>query len=349
MMCPEENITRDVVEFAPDALLLSTLEGRILLANARAEKLFGYLPSELSVRCIADLVQDQAGPEAWENPQGQASHDRRSSFGRRRDGRLFPIEIAFNQFEKRGETFVIRLIRDVTKRAEEDRLTFAVMKELSDFKSALDEHAILAVTDTQGRITYVNDQFCRISKYSRQELIGKDHRIVNSGFHSKEFFRDLWATIGSGKVWKGEIRNRARDGSIYWVQATIVPFMGPNGRPTQYVAIRTEITDRKQAEEDRERLIADLSGALAEVRTLSGLLPICAMCKKVRDDDGNWNSLEAYVAKRTQAQFSHGCCPSCAVKFLEEAGAPVPDKLLQDEARQKRHGLEGSAAGHNSD
>lgn len=122
-------------------------------------------------------------------------------------------------------------------------------KELSDMTNALDATAIVAVTDKDGTITKVNRKFIEISKYSEDELIGQNHRVLKSGYHAPEFFESMWKTLTSGQIWEGEIKNKAKDGSYYWVKTTIVPFLDENGRPKQYIAIHNDITNLKNIEE----------------------------------------------------------------------------------------------------
>jgi diguanylate cyclase (GGDEF)-like protein/PAS domain S-box-containing protein len=124
-----------------------------------------------------------------------------------------------------------------------------IIKDLEDYKYAFDQTSIMTVTDAKGTITYVNDLFCKISKFSPSELIGKTHRVINSGHHSKQFFKKLWDTILSGEIWRGEIRSKAKDGSLFWVNCTIIPFLNNQGVPERFISIRTDITERKAYEE----------------------------------------------------------------------------------------------------
>jgi diguanylate cyclase (GGDEF)-like protein/PAS domain S-box-containing protein len=156
-------------------------------------------------------------------------------------------------------------VHDITALKLANEALHRSLQELSDMKLAVDEHAIMAVTDQRGIITYVNEKFCRISHYSREELIGQSHGIVNSGYHSQAFMQEMWRTISSGKVWHGEIKNRTKSGGTYWVDTTIVPFCRGDERPHQYVAIRTDITARKKSEREVQRLASHLRTTLESI------------------------------------------------------------------------------------
>ncbi len=127
----------------------------------------------------------------------------------------------------------------------------ALKKDLEALLVALDMSALVSTTTAKGDITYVNDKFVEISKYSREELVGQNHRILKSGFHPPEFYKEMWDTIMAGKVWRGEIKNKTKDGSPYWVYSTMVPIMGKDGNPEKYISVRIPITDQKLAEEER--------------------------------------------------------------------------------------------------
>jgi PAS domain S-box-containing protein len=138
------------------------------------------------------------------------------------------------------------------------------LKELADYKYALDESSIVAITDPKGIIKHVNDNFCKISKYSPEELIGQDHRLLSSGYHSGDFFRNLWETIESGKIWKGEVKNKAGDGTFHWLDTAIIPFLNEQGKPFQYLTIRADITERKKAELALAKLNNELEQTVIE-------------------------------------------------------------------------------------
>jgi len=216
-------------------------------------------------------------------------------------------------------------------------------KELDAQRQALDHHSIVAITDVTGKITYVNDKFVEISKYSRKELIGEDHRILNSGFHSKEFIRDIWVTIANGKVWKGEIYNRAKDGSHYWVDTTIVPFINEKGKPYQYIAIRTDITQRKFDALLKDKRATELQ-SVAEIATRASTItdPIVMLQTVSEVAKSTFDLYHAHIylldSTRTNLELKAGAGEPGRIMVREKRTIPVdhPNSLV---ARAGRTGL----------
>ena len=250
----EWNLATETVTW--DAMMFEIYGFPALAGATSYSRSFAPMPLETwsAAICPEDLPLAEAALRKVIDEKGQGSMEFRIV---RKDGTVRCL-LAMQKVILDGRGDACRLIgvnTDITagkQREQELSASLATsdhaLKKLADQQFALDQHAIVAVTDVQGTIVYANDKFCAISQYSREELIGQNHRILNSGHHPKEFFRQMYQTIGNGQVWHDEICNRAKDGSIYWVDATIVPFLDQDGKPRQYVAIRTDITGRKNVE-----------------------------------------------------------------------------------------------------
>jgi len=197
-------------------------------------------------QCFFDVCR-QSDEHAWLN--AEVTKYEEHIYDHKGELRIFNVIKVpfFHDDGSRNELLVFG--KDMTNEKKNEVNLERKIKELEDFKLSLDESSIVAITDYRGIITYVNNTFCDMSKYSQSELIGKTHRIVNSGYHTKEFFKEMWKTIRRGEIWKGNIKNKAKDGSFYWVKTTIIPFKDKKGIPYQYISIRQDITEQIKVEE----------------------------------------------------------------------------------------------------
>ena len=246
---------RSLFNSSPDAVFLLSADpaerGRILDANDLAATTHGYTRDELLALRIGDIDTPDAAHEVSERVRRLLAGEQLTFevTHRRKDGSLFPVEVTARSVAVGATVCILAFNRDITDRRRAEQALLESRKANFDLKAALDEHAIVATTDAQGRIVEVNDKFCEISRYARAELLGEDHRLINSGHHPKEFFTGMWETIAAGRVWHGEIRNRAKDGSFYWVATTIVPFLDEQGKVRNYVSICADVTEGRRAEE----------------------------------------------------------------------------------------------------
>jgi PAS domain S-box-containing protein len=269
---------RELFDLAPAALFVLDVKTKTFLKfNANALKLTGYIPEDLWIMGPLDISpefqpggissQELAGEVLAETMRGGRPVMEwliRDASGNEKLCEMRLVMLS----DKQGARILASFV-DISERKKAEEELLRTLKEIKDYKFALDEASIVAVTDQEGKIKYVNDRFCEISGYSREELIGNDHRLLNSGYHSKTFMKDLWETIERGEVWKGEVKNKAKDGSAFWVDTTIVPFLDENRKPVQYVAIRSDITAGKKLDETlraSERQIRNFAKHLHKVQ-----------------------------------------------------------------------------------
>ena len=255
---------------------------RFLDVNEAAILHYGYSREEFLSLSAFDIRPDEE-KERYRNADHAkniypANYNRGTWKHLKKDGTVINVEIIVHTIIFENKTARLVLSNDITEKIKAEEKLDRSIKEITDYKFALDESSIVAITDQKGIIKHANDNFCKISKYTREELIGQDHRLINSGFHPAEFIRNLWVTIANGKIWKGELMNKAKDGSIYWVDTTIIPFLDEKGKPYQYIAIRADITERKEAEQ-----------ALAESQQLlSAIIENSTAVIYVKDLDGRY-------------------------------------------------------------
>lgn len=241
------------------AMMILDKSGVILSWNPGAETIHSYQADEVIGQHFACLYtptdqQNKVPLQALEKALREGRYEEEGWHVRKDETHFWANNIITPLYDGQVHIGFSKITRDFTRRRESEEKLKEAVKELADIKYALDESAIVAITDKHGTITYVNDTFCKISKYSREELLGQNHRIINSGYHPLEFFKTMWWEISHGNVWRGEVKNKTKDGSYYWVDTTIVPFVDQEGKPYQYIAIRHEITDRKRVEAEIRQL-----------------------------------------------------------------------------------------------
>ncbi len=249
-----EELLRLTIENTPIGIVTSLSTGTFKTVNSAFCQMLGYEKEELLTMNFRELThpddQENSGQQIEELIENKISQFTLEKRYIHKNGNLIYgiVRVGCIQGCEINNTQLVATVHDITDRKQKEAELHKSLKELSDFKYALDEAAIVTITDVNGKITYANNKFCQITKYELNEVIGKKHQIINSSYHNKEIFFDLWQTITKGKIWRGELKNRTKNGDFYWIDNTIVPFLDEENKPVQYLSISTDITSRKEVE-----------------------------------------------------------------------------------------------------
>lgn len=306
---------RAIFENSAEAILLTSPGGAILAANPAACRITGFTEAEICARGREGMVvTDEPRVQAFLEERRRTGHARGELTYKRRDGTTYPAETVSTVFTNlAGEQMTVIIFRDLSEQkrleARSRRLT-ALVESTED---------AIYTADMDGTITDWNAGAAALYGYSAEEAIGQPPSLIVPE-DLLPASRDLLDALREGRRFRNhETLRRRKDGTLIHVALTACPIVLADGTLSGISVIARDITERVRASEERERLIQELRAALAEVQTLSGLVPICSWCKRIRDDLGYWTQLERYIQDRSSAQFTHGICPECAARFHPEA------------------------------
>jgi diguanylate cyclase (GGDEF)-like protein/PAS domain S-box-containing protein len=287
-------LLKTAIESTPNGLCIFDADLRVVVSNSHFAGMYGLVPAETQAgtplsEILARRIETSCCPDNEADYLADCLEKARCQETLHTTYELKSGNVIAVERHPMPNGGLIEVHRDVTDARLAEVSAEATRQELIEKQYAIDQAVIVAVTDLSGRITYANDKFCEISGYSRAELLGRNHRILNSGTHSRDFFREMYSCITAGGVWRGELRNRSKSGSLYWVETIITPLLGLDGKPIAYMAIRIDVTARKRAEAqishaathdaltglaNRSALSARMNGALVRVREQQGTLTV---------------------------------------------------------------------------
>ena len=325
-----EILLKTVIESTPIGICIFDADLKVVVSNSQFAEIYGLAPaqtrpgtpmreipdSRVATSCCPANAAEYVADYLRKTPSRETLHITEEL----RKGNI--IEVSRHPMIDGG---LIEIHRDITNTWLAEARAEAARQELIEKQYAIDQAVIVAVTDMRGRITYANDNFCRISGYSRAELLGHDHRILNSGTHSKALFREMYRCIANGKVWRGDLCNKPKSGSLYWVDTVITPQLGVDGKPTAYMAIRIDITSRKDAE-------AQISYA-ATHDALTGLANRAALLEKM-------NEALAHMRRQRRGALTVHMLDLDGFKHVNDTlGHAAGDNLLKELARRLKSSL----------